>query len=82
MRTFLNELLGGWKETRTSQGFSYQVSRDGRRRAIPIQDYGRRGTIDETWLATGEFSDEQMHRRFRDYNLRSQVRARRTVASS
>jgi hypothetical protein len=82
MRTFLNDLLGGWKEARASQGFSYQVSRDGRRRVIPIDNYGRRGTIDQTWLVTGEFSDEQMHRRFRDYNLRSQVRARRQVTSA
>ena len=77
MRSFLSDLLGGWKEVRVLQGYSYQLSRDGRRRAVPVEDYGRRGTIDETWIATGEFADEQIHRRFRNYNLRSQVRKQR-----
>ncbi len=73
---FLDDLLGGWKETRAIQGFSYQVARDGRRRIVPIEDYGRRTSPDAEWLLTGQFEDERMQRRFRDYNLAAKARKR------
>ena len=46
------------------------------RRGIPPLLY-----IDEDWLATGEFSDERIHRRFRNYNLRKERRAARLRAA-
>jgi hypothetical protein len=81
MISFLSDLIGGWREVRVSQGYSYQTNRVGERRAIPVEDYGRRGDIDEDWLATGEFSDERIHRRFRNYNLRKERRAARLRAA-
>ena len=70
MISFLTDLVGGWRELRTQQGFSYQMSRTGKRRVVPVDDYGRRGEVDFQWLDTGEFSDEKIHRKFRDYNLK------------
>ena len=69
MLSFISDLLGGWKELRTSQGYSYQVSRSGKRRVVPVEDYGRRGLVDEDWLRTGEFGDVALSRKFRNYNL-------------
>jgi hypothetical protein len=82
MISFLTDLLGGWREVRVSQGYSYQVNRAGLRRAVPVEDYGRRGTIDEDWLTSGEFADEQVHRRFRDYNLKKGIRTARYRATA
>ena len=70
MISFLTDLVGGWRETRTQQGFSYQISRNGKRRVVPVEDYGRRGEVDLQWLDTGEFSDEKIHRKFRNYSLK------------
>jgi hypothetical protein len=69
MFVFLCGLLGGWKELRTSQGYSYQVSRSGKRRVVPVADYGRRGLIDEGWLKTGERDDVAVGKRFGNYSL-------------
>jgi hypothetical protein len=77
MISFLSDLIGGWREVRVSQGYSYQVNRAGERRAVPVEDYGRRGDIDEDWIKTGEFADAQIHRRFRNYNLTKELRAAR-----
>ena len=82
MLSFLNDLVGGWRETRTLQGYSYQVSRTGKRRVVPVDNYGRRGEIDHEWLATGEFSDAQMHRRFKNYHLVRANRAARRVQTA
>ena len=81
MISFLSDLIGGWREVRVSQGYSYQVNRAGERRAIPVEDYGRRGDIDEEWLESGEFSDERIHRKFKNYNLRRELRAARLQAA-
>lgn len=81
MISFLSDLLGGWREVRVYQGYSYQVSRSGERRVVPVEDYGRRGTIDEDWLGTGKFTDEQAHKKFRNYNLRRQLKRRKLQAA-
>jgi hypothetical protein len=81
MISFLSDLLGGWRQVRVYQGYSYQVNRGGQRRVVPIEDYGRRGAIDEDWLKNGEFSDEQVHRRFRNYSLRRQLRRSKLQAA-
>ena len=80
MISFLTDLVGGWRELRTQQGFSYQISRTGKRRVVPVEDYGRRGEVDFTWLESGEFSDEKVHRKFRNYNLTSASRGRMQFA--
>ena len=69
MLDFFYDLVGGWTEVRSQQGYSYQVSRSGKRRVMPVEDYGRRGEIDQQWLSTGEFTDEGIHKRFKDYAL-------------
>jgi hypothetical protein len=81
MISFLTDLVGGWRELRTQQGFSYQISRTGKRRVIPVEDYGRRGEIDRQWLDTGEFCDEKMHRQFRNYTMASRPRRKMQYAS-
>lgn len=65
MMNFLNDLLSGWRVLRTSQGYSYEVSRSGERRVVPVEDYGRLGEIDSHWIATGEFIEETMRRGYR-----------------
>jgi len=82
MISFLTDLVGGWRETRTFQGFSYQVNRNGKRRVVPVEDYGRRGEIDMQWVATGEFSDERMHRKFRNHTLVGAPRRKMQYASA
>jgi hypothetical protein len=69
MLDFFYDLVTGWTEVRSQQGYSYQQSRGGKRRVVPVENYGRRGEIDEKWLETGEFTDEQVHKQFRNYNL-------------
>lgn len=64
----LADLIGGWKEVRASMGFSYQVSRNGRRRVIPIEGYRKRGLADEQWVASGVFADDGLSERFRDFS--------------
>jgi len=82
MISFLTDLVGGWRETRTFQGFSYQVNRNGKRRVVPVEDYGRRGEVDLGWLDTGEFSDERMHRKFRNHTLIGAARKKMQYASA
>lgn len=65
MLALLNDVLVGWREVRTTQGFSYQVSRTGKRRVEPVDNYGRRGTIDADWLIHGVFADEKLHKNYR-----------------
>jgi hypothetical protein len=82
MISFLTDLVGGWRELRTFQGFSYQINRSGKRRVVPVEDYGRRGEIDMQWLDTGEFSDERTHRKFRDHTLVGAPRRKMQYASA
>ena len=81
MISFLTDLVGGWRELRTQQGFSYQISRTGKRRVVPVEDYGRRGEVDFNWLENGEFADEKIHRKFRNYNLKGSPRGKMQFAS-
>ncbi|CAN5668940.1 hypothetical protein BH09PLA1_BH09PLA1_29690 [soil metagenome] len=81
MISFITDLVGGWRELRTQQGFSYQINRSGKRRVVPVQDYGRRGTIDDVWMRTGEFADEKIHRKFRNHTLVSAPRGKMQYAS-
>ena len=64
----LFDLIGGWREVRASMGFSYQVSRNGRRRIVPIEGYRTRGLADEQWVETGTFADDGLSERFRDFS--------------
>ena len=64
----LFDFIGGWREVRSSAGFSYQVSRKGKRRIVPIEGWRNRGLPDESWVATGTFADDRLSvERFRDY---------------
>ena len=64
----LADLIGGWKEVRASMGFSYQVSRNGKRRIVPIEGYRSRGLADQQWAETGVFADDGLSERFRDFS--------------
>ena len=61
-------LIGGWREVRASMGYSYQVSRGGKRRIVPIEGYRSRGLPDEQWVETGTFADDGLSERFRDFS--------------
>jgi hypothetical protein len=64
----LFDFFGGWREVRTTAGFSYQVSRKGKRRIVPIEGWRNRGLIDHQWVDTGTFADDRISvERFRDY---------------
>ena len=82
MLDFFYDLVSGWTEVRTQFGYSYQVSRNGKRRAVAVENYGRRGEIDQKWIETGEFTDTDFHKRLRNYHLtaaRSPRRIRRVL---
>jgi hypothetical protein len=64
----LFDLLGGWRDVRASGGFSYQVSRSGKRRIVPIEGYRKRGLADHQWVDTGTFADDGLSERFRDFS--------------
>ncbi len=70
----LIDLLGGWKEVRAFQGYSYQVARSGKRRVVPIEGYRNFGFKDEQWELTGRWSDERLHDRYKDYTLPTSAR--------
>jgi hypothetical protein len=71
------DLLGGWREVRSSGGFSYQVSRSGRRRVVPIDGYRNRTVPDAGWVATGTFAEDGIRRQFRNFRYRPAPGARR-----
>jgi hypothetical protein len=73
MISFLNNLVEGWKELRNTQGYSYQVSRSGKRRVVPVDDFGRRGEIDGHWIATGEFAEDRLRKTFNRYHFKESV---------
>ena len=64
----LFDLIGGWKEVRASQGFSYQVARNGKRRVVPLEGYKNRGLADLQWVDSGTFADEGLSERFRNFS--------------
>jgi len=61
----LFNLLKGWREVRVLDGYSYQVSRTGKRRALPLHGAKSLAACDDSWLRTGRWSDahspEQRH---------------------
>lgn len=65
----LFNVFEGWREVRAMQGFSYQVSRSGKRRIVPIEGYRTRGEQDEAWLASGNFSSDALAERFKNYAI-------------
>ena len=77
----LADLIGGWKEVRASMGFSYQVSRNGKRRVMPIEGYRKRGLADEQWVASGLFADDGLSERFRDFSYVPPKRPKRVRPS-
>ena len=64
----LFDLIGGWKEVRASQGFSYQIARNGKRRVVPIEGYNNRGLADLQWVDSGTFADDGLSERFRNFS--------------
>ena len=64
----LFDFIGGWREVRAYAGFSYQASRKGKRRIVPIEGWRNRGLQDEHWVETGVFADDRLSvEKFRDY---------------
>jgi len=61
------DLLGGWKQVRAYAGFSYQMSRKGKRRIVPIEGYRNHGLADNDWIETGKFADDRLAARFGGY---------------
>jgi hypothetical protein len=74
MLSFLENLLEGWREERALQGYSYQVSRSGKRRVVAIDGYRKRGEIDNDWLRTGRWTAQELTGQFKNYNLVSSAR--------
>src|SRR5439155_10447780 len=72
----LIDLIGGWKEIRAGAGFSYQVSRNGKRRIVPIEGYRTRGLRDEQWIESGVFADDGVSKRFRDFSYQQTRKSR------
>ena len=73
----LVDLIGGWKQVRAFEGFSYQVSRGGKRRVVPIEGYRTRGVPDMQWVQTGTFADDGLSERFRDFSYAPSQQPRR-----
>ena len=65
----LMDLIGGWREVRSRAGFSYQVSRNGKRRIVPIEDWIKKGLRDEGWVQTGKFADDSVVDGYGDFHV-------------
>jgi hypothetical protein len=77
----LFDLLGGWKEVRTYAGFSYQMSRKGKRRIVPIEGWRNRGLVDQQWVETGMFADDRIsNERFRGFEHTPRPAKRKRLA--
>ena len=77
----LFNVIEGWREVRAMQGFSYQVSRNGKRRVVPIEGYLTRGEQDDAWVATGKFYSDALCERFKNYTLDAPRRGSRSSAA-
>ena len=64
----LADLIGGCKQVRSFEGHSYQVSRGGKRRVVPIEGYRSRGVPDMQWIESGTFADDGLSERFRNFS--------------
>src|SRR5215208_6391908 len=65
----LIDLIGGWREIRSRGGFSYQVSRGGKRRIVPIEDWHKKGLRDEGWVQSGQFADDKIVDAYGDFHV-------------
>ncbi len=70
-QSLIDRLLG-WKQVRAVNGFSYQVSRGGRRRIVPIDGFHHFGEKDDHWLATGQWSEEEARGGFKNQAIFTQ----------
>ena len=61
------EWIGGWRQVRHIGGYSYQLSRLGRRRIVREQGFKHYGERDEHWLLTGRWSEEEIRGQFGHY---------------
>jgi hypothetical protein len=73
----LIDLIGGWREVRSRGGFSYQVSRSGKRRIVPIEDWIKKSLRDEAWVETGTFADDKIVDAYGDFHVSEHHRGRR-----
>ena len=64
---WLNTIISGWKQVRHVGGYSYQVSRWGRRRVVREPGFKHYGERDEHWLRTGHWAEEAMKGEFKQY---------------
>jgi hypothetical protein len=62
---WLLTVIGGWKQVRHVGGYSYQMSRWGRRRIVQEPGFKHYGDRDEHWLSTGHWSEEEVKGRFK-----------------
>ena len=74
----LIDIIGGWREVRSRGGFSYQVSRGGKRRIVPIEGWLKKGLRDEAWLGTGQFADDAVVSRYGDFHVSEHTRWQKT----
>src|SRR5688500_19277031 len=73
----LADLIGGWKQVRAFEGHSYQVSRGGKRRVVPIDGYRSRGVADMQWIDSGTFADDGLSERFRNFSYQPSAKSTR-----
>jgi hypothetical protein len=73
-------LIGGWREVKAYAGYSYQVSRRGRRRVVPIEGYRKRGLADLQWVETGKFAEDGLSERFKNYQHQPRKPKRQRLA--
>ncbi len=65
----LFDAIGGWRTVRERSGFSYQESRGGKRRIVPVEGWSKPGLRDEGWVTTGQFADDAIVGRYGDFNI-------------
>jgi hypothetical protein len=73
----LFDMIGGWRTVRARGGFTYQESRGGKRRIVPIEGWSKPGLRDEQWIETGRFADDQIVKRYGHFHLADHHRDRR-----
>ena len=74
------DLIGGWRQVKAYAGYSYQVSRRGRRRVVPIEGYRKRGLADMQWVETGRFAEDGLAERFKNYQHQGRPPKRKRLA--
>jgi hypothetical protein len=74
----LFDMIGGWKQVKATAGFSYEISRNGKRRIVPIEGYRTRGLADQQWVDSGVFADDGLSERFRNFSYTPSRQPKRT----